>query len=269
MPDHLGVASTDCRVAIITGNPERVQTISGHFEDHRELTTARGFVCHEARSGKTPLLVVSSGIGAPSTAIVVEELIDLGVTAIIRLGTCGALQPHIKVGDLIIPTACVREEGTSGEYVEPTFPAIPNHLVLRQLIDGAARQSSRFHVGITHCKDAYYSERPGKQLDPQKTGARWEAWERAGVLATEMETSVLFVLGSLRGVQTGAIFVNVGAVTDPALFARSLENAVGIIRHAVSALAEQNLLVARAHAPADDSSYLTKNAPGEIKSDQT
>lgn len=267
MPDHLGVTSTDCRVAIITGNPERVETISGHFDGYRELSAARGFVCHEAMLNKTPLLIVSSGIGTPSTAIVVEELIDLGVTAIIRLGTCGALQPHIKVGDLVIPTGCVREEGTSDQYVDSTFPAIPNHLMLQQLIAGAARQASRFHVGITHCKDAYYSERPGKQLDPQKMGARWAAWERAGVLATEMETSVLFVLGSLRGIQTGAIFINVGTVTDPALFNRSLENAVNIIQQAVTTLAEKNLLIANTDNPAEDLSYLTKKVAGERKGD--
>jgi uridine phosphorylase len=259
MPDHLGITSTDCRVAIITGNPERVPAISRHFDDHREISIARGFVCHEALLNRTPLLIVSAGIGAPSTAIVIEELIDLGVKTIIRLGTCGALQPHIKVCDLVISTGCVREEGTSLQYVDAIFPAIPNHLVLQELIASASRQASRFHAGITHCKDAYYSERPAKQLDQQRAGARWEMWERAGVLATEMETSVLFVLGSLRAIQTGAVFVNVGQLTDPALFNRALEDAVKIIRQTLSTLADKGLLTTKAHNPVEDLSYLTKD----------
>ena len=259
MPDHLGIASTSSRVAIITGNRDRVPTISGYFEAYRELSDVRGFLCYEAYLNKIPLLVVAGGVGAPSTAIVAEELIDLGITAIIRIGTCGALQTIIEVGDLVIPTGCVREEGTSLQYIDSAFPAIPDQLVLNELIVGASRQHTRYHVGITHCKDAYYSERPGKQLDPEKTGQQWELWRKAGVLATEMETSTLFILGSLRGIRTGALFINVGKITDPTLFNRSLANAVRITQEVVTTLVEKNLLIPGTLHSEDDLSYLKKD----------
>lgn len=259
MPDHLGITSTSSRIAIITGNPDRVPTISGYFERHRELSAMRGFICYEAYLDTTPLLVVAAGVGAPSTAIVVEELIDLGVTAIIRIGTCGALQSTIEVGDLVIPTGCVREEGTTLQYVDATFPAIPDQIVLNELIAEASREETRYHVGITHCKDAYYLEWPGKQVNPKRTGQQWELWRKIGVLATEMETSTLFVLGSLRGIRTGALFINVGKITDPNLFSISLASAVRITQRVVATLVEKDLLATATPRSSDDLSYLTKD----------
>jgi uridine phosphorylase len=262
MPDHLGLTATASKLAIITGNPERVQAISRHFENSREVAVERGFICHEAYLNQTPLLVVAAGIGAPSTAVIVEELIDLGITAIIRVGTCGALQPEIKVGDLVISTGCVREEGTTLQYIDPIYPAIPDHFILQELVAGAAAQAPRFHVGITHCKDAYYLERPSKQLNRERVFQRWEEWRRAGVLVTEMESSALFVLGSLRGIRTGALFINVGKITDPDLFNQSLETAVGIIKRAFAAILEKNLVKSKIANTIDDTSYLTKNITG-------
>jgi uridine phosphorylase len=206
---------------------------------------------------RTPLLILSAGIGAPSTAIVVEELVELGVTTIVRIGTCGALQHEIRAGDIIISTGCVREEGTTGQYVDYMFPAIPDHVVLHELTTSGTRQKTSLHIGITHCKDAYYLERSGKQLNPEKARLRWEEWRRAGVLVSEMETSVLFVLGSLRRIRTGAVFVNVGKITDSQLFENSLRSAVEIVKTAFSALIEKNQLLP-ATAPADDASYLDR-----------
>ena len=258
MPDHLGLTTSECKLAIITGNPERVPVISGYFENSREISVARGFVCHEAFLNQMPLLIVSAGIGAPSTSIVVEELIDLGVTTIIRIGTCGALQTGIKVGDLIISTGCVREEGTTLQYIDPIFPAVPDHVVMYELISNAAIRKHPFHVGITHCKDAYYLERPGKQLNPAKTRQRWEEWRKAGVLVTEMESSALFVLGSLRGIRTGTILINVGSVTPPAVFEQSLKSAVEIVTATFSAIVKRNLMKSKPALTDDGISYLTK-----------
>jgi len=202
------------------------------------------------------VLIVSSGIGAPSTAIVVEELIELGVTTIVRIGTCGALQPEIKVGDLVISSACVREEGTTIQYVDSVFPAIPDHVVLHELIASTASRAKRFHVGITHCKDAYYLEKPAKQLNPERAGQRWEQWRRAGVLVTEMESSALFVLGSLRQIRTGSLLINVGKITDPTLFNESLETAIEIVRTVFLALLERPLVTSIVANQIEDESYL-------------
>lgn len=236
MADHLGVRHTSARLAIITGNPDRVPLISARFTDARQVAASRGFLCHEALSEDSPMLILASGIGAPSTAIVVEELVDLGVTTIVRLGTCGGLRPDVKVGDLVIPSGCVREEGTTRQYVPIPFPAVPDYQMLDALARSAARLGLRFHVGITHCKDAYYSELPDRQLVPERSRERWTLWRSAGVLATEMEASALFVLGSLRRIRTGAIFVNVGKVTPRTTFDASLNAAVEVIRQALRQL---------------------------------
>lgn len=256
MPDHLGLELTESRFAIITGNPERVPLISSHFQNSRELSHDRNFLCHEGSLNKDAVLIVSSGIGAPSTAIVVEELIELGVTTIVRIGTCGALQPEIKVGDLVISSACVREEGTTVQYVDSIFPAIPDQLVLHELIASAASTSKRFHVGITHCKDAYYLEKRGKQLNPEGAGQRWEQWRRAGVLVTEMESSALFVIGSLRHIRTGSLLINVGKITDPILFNQSLETAIEIVKTVFLALLESPLVTTRVVDQKEDDSFL-------------
>lgn len=257
MPDHLALSSTESRLAIIAGDPERVPIISSYFEQSHQVSTSRNFLCHQGSLKQSPVLVVSSGIGAPSTAIVVEELIDLGVTTIVRLGTCGALQPKVKVGDLVISSGCVRDEGTSRQYIESIFPAIPDYALLHELITGAAGKSIPCHVGITHCKDAYYLERPAKQLDPARVAQRWEQWRQAGVLVTEMESSALFVLGSLRRIRTGALLINVGKVTDPELFRTALESAIEIIKTAFSALIDKDLIETKISRRADDESYLT------------
>src|SRR5262245_47110523 len=99
MPDHLGIDKTDCHFAILTGNPTRVESIATRLGNSTMLSDRRGFICSRAMLENAPVLIVSTGIGAPATAIVVEELIELGVTVLVRLGTCGALQSRISVGD--------------------------------------------------------------------------------------------------------------------------------------------------------------------------
>ena len=235
--DHLGIQSTDAKCAIITGDPHRVSIISSMFDTPHKISDKRGFMCYMAYHNGVPILVVGVGIGAPSTAIAVEELIELGIGLIVRIGTCGALQANIAAGDLVIPTGCVREDGTTVQYVERAFPAVPDHIVIERLTSAANTRGIPVHVGITHCKDAYYLEYAGKQLDPDKTGSQWERWRRAGVLVTEMETSALFVLASLRRIRAGAIFVNIGKATPPDAFNRSLENAVLIAGDVISTLA--------------------------------
>jgi len=213
-----------------------VEIIGSLLDGSQRISNRRGYLCYRAQIGKLPIVVVSTGIGGPSTAIVVEELVEIGIRIIIRIGTCGALQRNIKVGDLIIPTGCVREDGTTTQYIDSIFPAVPDFDVLNLLVKAAANQRCRFHIGITHCKDAYYMESPSKQLAPQTIKKKWKIWQQSGVLATEMESSTLFVLGSLRKIRTGSVFINVGKVTKKTIFQHSLENAVAIVSCTIASL---------------------------------
>jgi uridine phosphorylase len=256
IPHHLGIGPSDARCAIITGDPSRVAVISTLLDNSHKLSDNRGYICYQASIGALPVIVVSTGIGGPSTAIVVEELVEIGIQVIVRIGTCGALQHNVKVGDLVIPTGCVREDGTTAQYIEQTFPSIPDFKVLNRLIIAAKKQQICTHVGITHCKDAYYLEQPGKQLLPHTTKKRWEIWQKAGVLATEMETSTLFILGNLRKIRTGGIFINVGKVTKKETFHHSLEKATRIVSDALVSLIDELGLKENQPEPIDDSSYL-------------
>ncbi len=231
--DHLGIEETTATQAIITGDPERTARIAERLGESREMTRRRGLLCHEAHTAHGPILVVATGIGAPATAIVVEELAELGCHTIIRLGSCGAIQAHLRPGHLVVSTGCVRDEGTSRQYIDPSFPAVPDVKLTHALIDELSRSQLPLHFGITHCKDAYYLERPDWQLRPGAMADYWRTLRRAGVLVTEMESSTLFVLGSLRGLRTAGVFLNVGAVNEPGTLNRALDVAVDAIGRAL------------------------------------
>ncbi len=262
MPDHLDISSTQSRIALITGDPARVPIMAEYFDEPRRITDTRGFVCFEARCGESPVLLVATGIGAPSTAIVVEELVELGVTCIVRLGTCGALQPHVKPHELIVSTASVRDEGTTCAYIDPGYPAVADHVLLTELLAAAERRGISTHVGVTHSKDAYYSERREKQVDAVGQARRWETWRRAGVLATEMETAALFVLGSLRSIRAGAVLISVGPRRDAKAFRTALERALHCIQDAVRSLVAQELIADPSTGPAERDSFLDRGDPG-------
>ena len=127
----------------------------------------------------------------------------------------------------------MRDEGTSRQYIGPSFPAIPDIKLTHALIGELNRSQHPLHFGITHCKDAYYLERPDRQLLPSAMADYWRTLRRAGVLVTEMETSALFVLGSLRGLRTAGVFLNVGAVNEPGIFNRALDIATDAIGRAL------------------------------------
>lgn len=258
--EPLGLESTTARHAILTGDPDRVPSISKRLGVGVELTAQRGLLCHEVGIAGRSVLVVATGIGAPATAIVVEELAELGVHTIVRLGTCGALQSRIRPGHLVVPTGCVREEGTSGQYVALAFPAVPDLELTSALVAALRQREGVFHTGIIHCKDAYYLERPGKQLLPEAVGDRWRILRRAGVLATEMESSVLFILGSLRGLRTATVCVNLGKVTDPVTFAAALDNAVTAIRTAFGAVSPPDRQPGLEDAAYQGESYLERKS---------
>ena len=238
--EHLGLARNVAEVAILTGDPRRVPLIGEYF-GAIHVTDRRGFVCHVASDWHRPVAIVATGIGGPATAIVAEELIELGVRCLIRIGTCGALQSQIYPDDLIVSTGSVREEGTSRAYVDVSYPAVPHLELTGELLRAARTGYARVHAGITHCMDAYYSEIAGKNLDPEAGARRWSAWRSAGVLATEMEAAALFVIASLRAIPAAAIFVNVGAQPS-ANFAVALASAVQASATAMRWVAEVGIL---------------------------
>lgn len=258
MAEHLNISNLETHIAIITGDPDRAGFIATLFDKNERIYAKRGYVIYRAWAKQNAILIVSTNIGAPSTAIVAEELIDLGITVIIRLGTCGAIQPFIAPGHLIISSGCVRDEGTSQQYINLAFPAISDPILFYELQRQASNSNHPFHTGITHCKDAYFMERPDKQIDPEHIRQQWASWRSAGVLATEMESAILFVLGYLRGIRTGAILVNVGKSTPE--FENALKIAVQIIQQTIDILIRNNLIPQTRPLSPPGLSYLSKKS---------
>ena len=208
---HIGIRDAEgARYAILPGDPGRVEAIAAQLENpyfvcrNREYTSWIGTL-----SGK-PVLVMSTGMGGPSTAIGVEELCKLGVDTFLRVGTCGGMQPEVIGGDLVIATGAVRMEGTTREYVPIEFPAVPDFKTTGALIEAAEKLGYRYHAGVVQCKDSFYGQHsPDTMPVGYELEAKWRAWIAAGCLASEMESAALFVTASVRRVRAASVFLAV------------------------------------------------------------
>ena len=191
---------------ILCGSPARARKIASSLSESKLVNQARGYDVYSGYLDGVFVTVASVGIGGPSLAIAVEELYELGARCFIRLGTCGSLQEEVKVGDLVVAQAAVRDEGTSRQYISLKYPAVADFEVVESLIAACKKHNVSFHVGVVHSKDAFYAELRDKVLK----GVNWDTWRRAGVLATEMECATLFVVSSLRRARAGALLMVVG-----------------------------------------------------------
>jgi uridine phosphorylase len=158
--------------------------------DNREFKTISGFY------KGVKVLVTSTGIGGASLGIAVEELKNAGIKAMIRIGSCGALQKHLRLGDLVIAAGAVRNDGTADAYIERGYPAIPDSELLMQLLATVKRLGYRFHCGRVRSHDSFYTDAE-QELD--------SFWAKKGILAADMETSALFVIGGLREIKVASI----------------------------------------------------------------
>ena len=204
---HIGITKAQgAKWAIMPGDPGRVPLIAGYLEHPQRLASSREFTSFAGELCGERVIVMSTGIGGPSAAIALEELAQAGLKTAIRVGTCGGMQEQVLPGDLIIPTAAVRMEGTSHEYAPPEFPAAADFSVVTALTQAAAQNGLRFHTGVVQSKDSFYGQHAPQSMPVgQLLLQKWEAWKRLGVLASEMEAAALFTVAAARGVRMGCI----------------------------------------------------------------
>ncbi len=206
---HLEVGPDDVAgPVLLPGNPERVDVVTDLWDHattvarHREFRTATGEYDGE------PLSVTSTGIGSPAAAIAVEELARVGADTFVRVGSCGAIQPDMAVGDLVITTGAVRQEGTSDAYVREDYPATAHDEVVSALVAAAEELGHDYHVGVTMTADSFY---PGQArpafggYEPTDADELLEGLRRAGVKNIEMEAASILTLASLFGLRAGAV----------------------------------------------------------------
>ena len=153
---HINLKPGDVgRYVFLPGDPGRVPLIAAHLDDAEEITFNREYRTFTGTLDGEKVSVTSTGIGCPSAAIAMEELIKVGADTFIRVGTAGSLQPDVKLGDLCISTGSIREEGTSRQYVPLSYPAVADLDVTLALREAAKKLNFPHHCGITHCKDSF------------------------------------------------------------------------------------------------------------------
>jgi uridine phosphorylase len=229
---HLQVGPGEVgRFVLMPGDPARTDLIAGRLDAPRLVAHNREFRTWTGILEGEPVSVVSTGIGSPSAAIAVVELLRLGVQVFVRVGSCGALQKSVSDGDLIVVSGAVRDEGTTRQYVPVEYPAVAHPQVIIALDAAARAAGGRRHLGIVYCKDALTAAFPTKDVPLyDQLMQRTHAWVKAGVLASEMESAVIFVLASIAGARAGSILQCIGPGSE-AHFGRLIDVAVdGVAR---------------------------------------
>lgn len=205
---HINLSKENtAKYAILPGDPGRVEQIAHYLDNPREIAFNREYRTFEGYLNGEKILVVSTGIGGPSTAICVEELAQIGVDTFIRVGTCGGMQLDIDPGDVIIANAAIRMEGTSKEYLPIEFPAVADFQITSALSTAAKTLGIKHHIGVVQAKDSFYSQHnPDSMGVADELKSKWSSWIKGGCLASEMESAALYIVSAVRKLRAGSVF---------------------------------------------------------------
>jgi purine-nucleoside phosphorylase len=198
MPIHVRAEAGDyAEACLLPGDPLRAKYIAETYLDNPvQRNSERGMLGYTGEFEGRPVSVQATGMGCPSAAIVFEELVQLGVKRLLRVGTCGGLQPDLALGDLIVALSAVPADATARHLVgtDEHCPTASWELV-HGAVHVAKEAGQPMRIGPIVSSDLFYNPDQGQ----------YERWSSRGVLAVEMEAAVLFTLGALRGVQAGCL----------------------------------------------------------------
>lgn len=223
------------RYIFCPGDHQRARRIADQFDNSHLVTESRGYTVYSGEYKDVFMTVCGTGMGGPAVAIAVEELAHMGADTFIRVGSCGVFQERQKPGDVIAASGTVRAGGTSMAYLPTIFPAVPTFSVLRSLVEAGEELNIPVTVGVGIAGDAFYAPRDAQQ--PFQ-------WKDAGLVFVEMESDTLFIVGTMRGWRTGAIFTSDGAPGQvkpewgEADFRRGEMDAIKIALHAMWKIAQ-------------------------------
>ena len=209
---HLGLTKAmldGATLAIVPGDPERVKRIAELMDNATFLASHREYTIYLAYIDSKAVVVCSTGIGGPSTSIAVEELAQLGVRTFLRIGTTGAIQPHVTVGDVIVTQASVRLDGASLHFAPLEYPAVADFNATTAMVAACRDANIEPHVGITASSDTFY---PGQERYDTVSGrvirqlkGSMQEWQELGVLNYEMESSTLFTMCASQGWEAACV----------------------------------------------------------------
>ena len=242
MQYHINCKQGDInKFVLLPGDPERVDAIADTWDEKKFIASHREFKTFSGKYSGVDISACSTGIGGPSAAIALEELANLGADTFIRIGTCGAINEKINCGDLIICSGAMRQDGTSEDYIDLSYPAVANYEVVAALIQACEKHGKKFHVGIScttssfHCGQA----RSGfNNFTQSKFENKIQDLQRAGVLNFEMEAATILTLAGLYGLRAGAVFAVVADRNKNKFIYTGIEDAIIIANEAVKILAQ-------------------------------
>ena len=248
---HLKIRPGDIgSYVILPGDPGRCRQIAAYLDNPQKIAENREFTTYTGILDGVKVSVVSTGIGGPSAAIALEELIHCGAHTFIRVGTSGGMQPEVLGGDLVIATGAVRMDGTGTEYAPIEYPATAHFDVVQALQQAAVQSGHRFHIGVVQCKDSFYGQHEPENMPVSAVlKQKWDAWLGCGALASEMESATLFIVAAVRRVRIGSVLLVLGNQTRRAMglediqvhdTTRCIETAVAAMRLLIAA-DKQNL----------------------------
>ena len=235
MPIHVRAEKGDyAEACLVPGDPLRAKYIAENFLAGAEQKNwERGMLGYTGTFNGKPVSVQSTGMGCPSAAIVIEELHMLGVKRILRIGTCGGLQPDLKLGDLIVAVSAIPADQTAVHLVnEPHVPTADWGLV-HAAVHSAKEMGKEVRVGPIVSSDLFYNP----------DGGQYQRWSDRGVLAVEMEAAVLFTIGALRKVHAGCLLT----VSDVVIEGEFVRISDEEMRNAVDQMTQLALRTATGH----------------------
>ncbi len=205
---HIALSVGDIgEYVLLPGDPARSDIVAKYLDDAQLMANNREHRTFTGTYKGVKISVTSTGMGCPSTAIAAEELINIGAKALIRIGSSAALDPNIKIGDLMISIAAMKNEGTSKFYVPESFPAVPDFELTHCLVNTAkemtAETGEAVYTGFSSTDDAFYGETP----------EFIESLRKLKIMNIEMEASAIYTIGHLRGVRTACICGTSGNLT--------------------------------------------------------
>jgi uridine phosphorylase len=207
---HINLAKGEAgKYAIVPGDPDRCEKIAAFLDNARKVTQKREFTTWEGYIEGQLVTVTSTGIGGPSTAICIEELVKCGADTFIRVGTCASLSEKVSRGDIVVVNGTVRMEGTGCHYLPLEFPAVPDYGLMKLLEETAWELGFPPSVGVTLTKDSFYTQtEPETKPVREELISKWNAYVRGGAIATSMEEATLFLAASSLGVRAASVLVS-------------------------------------------------------------
>ena len=234
---HIKLDKID-RICLLSGNPDRVPLIASHLLNAQEVANHRGLIAFKGSTPTKhiPVTILTTGMGAPSNAIVLEEAYNAGGRIFIRIGSCGALQDSHSLGTIFLPHGAIIDEQTSRQLIPLEYPAIADPDLYQLLRNSSKELHENVPPGLVWTTDIYYFE----------DDSRMHLWQNFGAVCVEMESGFLFSLHGLKpDIRVATILTADGNLFDkqsiyngnPAdrlkLFNEKVEKSIDITIHAI------------------------------------